>query len=216
MASYRGHLALSTALGSAYGSLGAWCLGLDWGPTFLGAGLTALGGLLPDLDSDTGVPVRELFGIAAATLPWLLFRRLRTLGFTFEERVVLSAGFYLIIRFGLSSLFKRCTVHRGMFHSLPALLIAGLAVFLTYHNPELKQDALRVRLFVAGGLMAGYLSHLVLDELTSVDFSGGTVRLSKYAGSALKFYSTSWPATLITYAILAGLLYLASQEFPPA
>jgi hypothetical protein len=53
--------------------------------------------------------------------------------------------------------------------------------------------------------MLGFLSHLVLDEIYSVDFMGLRVRLNKYAGSALKFFSPSWTATLIAYAILAGL-----------
>ena len=66
MASYLGHLTFSTALGAGWGCAGALYLGMDWGPVFLGAGLTALGGLLPDLDSDSGVPVRELFGVGAA------------------------------------------------------------------------------------------------------------------------------------------------------
>ncbi len=60
--------------------------------------------------------------------------------------------------------------------------------------------------------MLGFLSHLVLDELYSVDFMGLRVRLNKYAGSALKLASRSWPATLTTYVILAGLGFLALQE----
>src|SRR5205823_13701277 len=66
MASYVGHLTFSSMLGAAAGGFAAWQLHLDWGPVFLGAGLTTLGGLLPDLDSDSGVPVREVFGLAAA------------------------------------------------------------------------------------------------------------------------------------------------------
>ena len=65
MASYQGHLAAASVLGAAYGGLGYVYWGLDWGPAFLAAGLTALGGLMPDLDSDSGVPVRELFNVAA-------------------------------------------------------------------------------------------------------------------------------------------------------
>src|SRR5947208_12653748 len=66
MASYRGHLAFSTVLGAAYGAGAIWQFQIPWAPAALGGGLTALGGLLPDLDSDSGVPVRELFGLAAA------------------------------------------------------------------------------------------------------------------------------------------------------
>jgi hypothetical protein len=70
-----------------------------------------------------------------------------------------------------------------------------------------------VRLFVAGGVMIGFLSHLVLDELYSVDFMGVGIRLNKYAGSALKLASPSRMATLATYVLLAGLAYLAWNNY---
>jgi membrane-bound metal-dependent hydrolase YbcI (DUF457 family) len=205
MASYRGHLLFSAGLGAAYGalSLGEW--GLDWGPALVAVGLTTLGGLLPDLDSDSSVPVRELFGISAAVTPFLCFHRVYLLcGRSTERTIVILAGIYIFIRYVLSALFKRCTVHRGMFHSIPAVLIAGLGTFLLYQS-----HSVRLRGFLAGAVMLGFLSHLVLDEVCSVDFSGLRVRLNKYAGSALKFTSASWPATVFAYALLAGLAYLA-------
>jgi membrane-bound metal-dependent hydrolase YbcI (DUF457 family) len=208
VASYQGHLTVSCLLGAAAGSVAVWQLGLDWGPVFLGAGLTALGGLLPDLDSDSGVPVRELFGLAAAAVPMLLFRRLEHLGFTLEQTLALLGGVYLLIRYGASYIFKRWTVHRGMFHSIPAMFIAGLVVFLLDHNPS----NLTARLYLAVGTMIGFLSHLVLDELYSIDFMGVTVRLNKYAGSALKFTSPSWTATVATYVVLLLLAGLAWVE----
>ena len=200
MASYRGHLMFSSALGAAYGGAGAWFLGLDWGPACLGAGVTALGGLLPDLDSDSGVPVRELFNLAAVVVPLLLLRRLRALGLTPEQVIVLLGAVYVFIRYGVSKVFKRYTVHRGMFHSIPALFIAGFGVFLVY--PAADEV---VRLFVAGGVMVGFLSHLVLDELCSVDFMGARIHLNKYAGSALKLWSNSATATFLAYLLLFGL-----------
>jgi hypothetical protein len=214
MASYQGHLSVSVALGACYGGAPIVYSHMDWGPAFLGAGLTAVGGLLPDLDSDNSVPGRELSSLAAAVAPFLLFGRVRAAGFTVEQTIVLLAGAYLLIRYGVSEVFKRCTVHRGMFHSIPAMLIAGLGVFLLYHHPDRF-----LRFYLAGGVMLGFLSHLVLDELYSVDFMGVTVRLSKSAGSAVKLTSRSWPATAMTYMILVGLAYAAwldLREGPPA
>ena len=207
MASYRGHISFSAALGAAYGAVAIWQWHLDWGPVFLGAGLTTVGGLLPDLDSDSGVPVRELFGLSAALIPVLMLRRLFSFGLSSEQMFVVLAGIYLLIRYGLSELFKHATVHRGMFHSIPALLISGMIVFLLYQNPSLS-----LRLYLAAGVMLGFLSHLVLDELCSVDLSGARLKLNQFAGSALKFFSPSWPATLFAYAILALLGYLTYLE----
>jgi hypothetical protein len=208
MASFRGHIAFASALGGVYGAAGSLMFGLDWGPVFLGAGLTAIGGLMPDLDSDSGVPVRELFSLAAVLTPLLLVRRLHHAGLTPEQILALMAGVYVLVRYGGAALFKRVTVHRGMFHSIPAMLIAGLLIYLGDHraNP-------RVRLFLAGGVMIGFLSHLVLDEIYSVDLLGRKmVRLNKYAGTAVKFYSPSWTATLTCYSLLASLAWVAWRE----
>jgi membrane-bound metal-dependent hydrolase YbcI (DUF457 family) len=201
MASYRGHLLFASALGGAYAAAGLGQFHFDWGPVCLAAAVTTVAGLLPDLDSDSGVPVREMFGLAAVVVPLLLYRRLeRTFGFSPEQTLVILGLVYVFIRYGLSSVFKRFTVHRGMFHSIPAMLIAGMAVYLLYHSDQFWQ-----RVYLAGGVMLGFLSHLVLDELYSVDFMGLRVRLNRYAGSALKFFSPSLTATLITYGILAGM-----------
>jgi len=212
MASYQGHLTVSSILGAVYGSVGALGLDLDWGPVFLGAGLTALGGLLPDLDSDSSVPVRELFSLLAAVVPFVVVRRLRRAGIVFEteELIVIAILVYVLVRFGLARVFKSYTVHRGMFHSIPAMGIAGLVVFFFSQNPIIG-----VRLYLAGGVMLGFLSHLLLDELYSVDFMGNRVRPNKYAGSAFKFSSPSWSATVTTYVLLTLLAYLASRELFP-
>src|SRR5438046_3370389 len=125
MASYRGHLAFASMLGAGYGMAAVWYSNADWGRAFLGATLTTVGGLLPDLDSDSGVPVRELFGVAATIIPLLLLHRLRRLGFSIEQTIVLLGLIYVFIRYGFASVFKRYTVHRVMFHSIPGMLIAG-------------------------------------------------------------------------------------------
>jgi membrane-bound metal-dependent hydrolase YbcI (DUF457 family) len=206
MASYRGHLTVSALLGAGVTAV-AWRLDLGWGPAILAGGLTALGGLLPDLDSDSSVPQRELFGLSAAAAAFLVLRPLEERGFTLEQRAVLAGGLYLLVRYGVRAVFDRFTVHRGMFHSIPALLIAGLIVFLLDHGPNLT-----ARLMLAGGTMAGFLSHLVLDELYAIDLLGSKLRPNKYAGSALKFFSPSVPATIGTYLVLLALAVVAWQE----
>src|SRR5438105_10014148 len=61
MANFKGHMATAAGLGLAYGSFAFWQMRLELGPALLGAGLTTVGGLLPDLDSDKSVPNRTLF-----------------------------------------------------------------------------------------------------------------------------------------------------------
>ncbi len=208
MASYRGHLLFSSALGAAYGGIAAWQLSVGRGPILLAAGLTAVGGLLPDLDHPSGVPQRVTFGLLGVVAPLLILRRLLRQGAPLDEVLVVVVVAYVLIRYGLSAVFKHLTVHRGMFHSLPAMAVAGLTVFLLDQG-----SALAVRLLLAGGVMIGFLSHLVLDEVCSVDFMG--MHLKKSAGTALKLASKSWPATLACYAILAALGFLAWRDLNP-
>jgi hypothetical protein len=208
MAGYRGHIAFSTGFGVAYGAAGFWFFQMDPLTSCLAGGLTAASGLLPDLDSDSGVPVRTLFGLASVLVPLLAVPRLIAMRLPLPQVLLILLGGHLFIRYVLARMFKRLTVHRGMFHSIPGMAIAGLIVFLLYHH-----HLLLARVYMAGAAMLGFLSHLVLDEMCSVDLSGAHVRLNKFAGSALKFASPSWSATVGTYVILAGLAFLAAMQF---
>ncbi len=60
--------------------------------------------------------------------------------------------------------------------------------------------------------MLGFLSHLVLDEIYSVDMNGMALRFNKAAGSALKFFSKSWAASLGTWSLLGALTYLVGAD----
>jgi membrane-bound metal-dependent hydrolase YbcI (DUF457 family) len=211
MASYRGHLTFSSGLAVAYGGVAAWKLGVPLPVAGVGAVLTALGGLLPDLDSDSGVPIRELFSLAGAAVPLMLLRTLASSGLSAEETLLAAGAAYVAIRYGLRNVFRHLTVHRGMFHSIPAMLVAGLAVFLGYRHPVFE-----LRAYLAVGVMVGFLSHLVLDEMCAVDFRGLTPKLNHFAGSAVKFFSASWAANAVCYGLLAGLGYIAYQQYQPA
>ncbi len=212
MAGFRTHITVSTGLGVVYGAAAVQPLGFPTDAALLAAGVTGVGGMLPDLDSDSGVPVREMFGLAAAVIPLLLVPRLVHSGMSREAVLAAVLFGYVFIRYIVANVFKRLTVHRGMYHSLPAMLIAGLVVYLAYHSPD--RD---IRLLLAGGVMIGFLSHLVLDEIYSVDFRGARIKLKSSAGTALKLGSSSVIATGVCYAILGGLLYLAYKDYqkPP-
>ena len=54
-----------------------------------------------------------------------------------------------------------------------------------------------------------------LDELYSVDFMGVRIRLNRFAGSALKFWSPSLTATAIAYVFLLGLTAAVILGDPP-
>ncbi len=207
MADFGTHITVSTLCGVGYGAAVVNPGGLSTETGLLCAGVTAIGGMLPDLDSDSGVPVREVSGLAAAVVPLLLAPRLYAMGRSQEGVLAVMGAMYLVIRYGGSEVIKKMSVHRGMFHSIPGMAVAGLLVYLQYQSPDV-----RIRLALAAGVMLGYLSHLVLDELYSVDFNGVRLRLNHFAGSALKFASPSWLGTSICYGLLAGLSFLAYYD----
>jgi hypothetical protein len=66
---------------------------------------------------------------------------------------------------------------------------------------------------LAGGVMLGFLSHLILDEIYSVDFNGIRIKLKASAGSAFKFFSSSVWGTAVCYGLLGALGYLAYLDY---
>ena len=208
MAGFRMHITVSGACGVVYGAGAVQPFGFTTEAGVLAAGLTWVGGMLPDLDSDSGVPVREMFGLAAAVIPLLLVHRLIHMGLSHEAIVATLLFGYIFVRHGAANIFKHFNVHRGMYHSIPAMLIAGLVVYLAYDSPNRS-----MRLMLAGGVMVGFLSHLVLDEIYSVDFRGARIKLKASAGSAVKLMSSSTIATATCYLILGSLGYLAYQDY---
>lgn len=203
MAAFRQHISVSTALGAVYTGALVYYQGVDWGLAGLAGLLCAAGGMVPDLDSDTGRPVHELFGLTAAVLPILLLQRLRDLELTPETLILALAGSYLAIRFLAPMILGKLTVHRGMFHSIPGALIAAEVVFLAHKGTDSLASW-----YLAGGILLGFMSHLVMDEIWSVNVDGLSIRLNKAAGSALKLFSSSIPATLCCWVLLGVLSYM--------
>jgi membrane-bound metal-dependent hydrolase YbcI (DUF457 family) len=206
MADFKTHITTSTVLGGGYAALGAY-YGLAIEASLVAGGLCAVGGMLPDIDSDSGVPVRETMGFAAAVTPMLLVDRFQHLGFNYEQMVLAGAASYLLVRFGIARLLMRYTVHRGMFHSIPALLIfTGLAFLVCGCNN------LQLRYFKAGGMFLGVFSHLALDEIFAVQWIRGRWRFKSSFGTALKLWGDSAWGNLSAYAKLAAVVVLILSE----
>ncbi|MDB5387584.1 MAG: hypothetical protein JWM11_3230 [Planctomycetaceae bacterium] len=185
MAAYREHLTTSCMLGIG---VCVSAIGMGFTPVqgVLAGTITGIGGILPDLDSESGRPVREVFGVTAALAPLVMTRRLMEWGGNTDGAMLLAVMTYVIVRYGGSTLLGILAVHRGMYHSLPAMLIAGELAFLGY-----KSDQIGMKLLMGTGIMIGFLSHLVLDELYSVEWNGGKLRLNKFSGSAVKLLGKS-------------------------
>jgi membrane-bound metal-dependent hydrolase YbcI (DUF457 family) len=204
MAGFRTHITTSTVLGVGYGVGGFLLLDAPPSTCVLATGLCSVSGMLPDLDSGSGVPVRETMALAAAVVPMLMMDRFEAMGLTREAMVVAGGAVYVAIRFGAAAIFKRYTVHRGMWHSIPAAMIAGLLAFMACSCEDMV-----MRGFKTGAVVSGFLSHLLLDEIWSVQFRRGRLRFKKSFGTALKFWGTRGWANVSVYAKLIVLSLIA-------
>ncbi|NDC55039.1 MAG: metal-dependent hydrolase, partial [Planctomycetia bacterium] len=207
MPGFRVHIAGSSLVGAGYATA-TWALG-GMPPTTcaLAGGLCAVAGMLPDLDSGPGIPLKESVGFAAAVIPMLLIHRFQNAGLSFEAIILAGAALYLVVRFGLTWLLQNHAVHRGMFHSLPAALVAGQIAFLAFG----AEDPLR-RYFIASAVVLGFLTHLVLDEIWSVRMGWFGPKVKKSFGTALKFYGSEAWSNLLTYVLVVALGALAAGD----
>ena len=207
MAGYREHITVSGLLGVAYAGAATFMFGYSLVQSTTAAILTWVSGMLPDLDSESGKPIRELFGVTAAMAPLLLMQHIQSMGVSDDRTMLFALLTYGIVRYGGAFMLAKLTVHRGMFHSIPALLIAAELTFLGYHS-----DDLRVRVLMAVGVGIGFLSHLVLDEVYSVQWDGAKVKLAKSSGSAIKFFGNEALPNGVAMGLLLCLSYATLVE----
>lgn len=206
MANFKTHLTVSTLAGIGYGAAAYAAFGVQPPACILAAGLCGVSGMLPDIDSGPGRPLRESLAFAAAVVSTMLVDRFQQFDLSMETIVLASAGVYLLIRFGVAELLQRFTVHRGIFHSIPAALIFGELAFL------LASGDVALRWYKAGAIVLGYVSHLALDELYSIHYVRGRMALKRSFGTALKLIGRDWVPNVAIYAQLALMSFLVLNE----
>lgn len=199
-------MTVSTATGAVLAVAGKQ-MGMPWTTCILAGGLCSVSGMLPDLDSDSGRPLREATTLGAAVVPMLMVDRFQKLGLDHELMVLAAALVYITIRFFLAEIFRRYTVHRGMWHSLPAAVIVGMFAFLV-----MSCEDITLRLFKTSGVVIGFLSHLVLDEIWSIDFRRGRYAFKRSFGTAMKLWGNNRWANYVTYTKLAIISFLVYQD----
>ena len=113
------------------------------------------------------------------------------------------------MRVGLRGFTAWLCVHRGLVHSLPfAVLVGAVVVHVAWRAFHLAPtSAWLAGVFLTGG----FLIHLALDELSSVDLLGA--RMKRSFGTAFKLGSRrQLLGTAVLYAGAIALLTIA----PPA
>ena len=209
MADFKAHL----IGGAAWGALSAG-LGLLMTPlTAVQAGtiliVGTVSGLLPDLDSDTGKPLAFLFQGLALLLPvLLLWPHMRFPHYPLEWIVCAYTIAFLSINYGLRTLCKKLTVHRGTMHSLPFCFLCGGIGYLLF-----LPSGSWLAVYVGGTITGGCLLHLMQDEYSSVSWRFGCVPIIKKSrGSAFKWASDSFWGNLAVYflcLVVTGVIVLS-------
>ena len=167
--------------------------------------LGVAGSLLPDIDSERSKPIGLLFNVLGAALAFAITLPLAA-RFQPLALIAIWATVFLAVRYGVLKVFSSFTTHRGVWHSWLAIAAVSLATTnLAYWVWEHRaEDA-----WIAGLTVGiGYLTHLVLDEFSSVDLFNARVKRS--FGTALKPISLKYPwSTIAMAAVLAALISVA-------
>ena len=165
--------------------------------------------MLPDIDSDTSKSFQECIYLTAGigcilTASWIRHY------YNDPDLALLGGAFmFLFIRFVVAMWIKKVTTHRGMIHSIPMAILSGELMFFVVTG------TVQERFVKAAALTAGFLSHLILDEVYSVDSTGATLRIKKSFGTALKWYNPKQQGvatTIYSLVFLLGLVACANPE----
>jgi membrane-bound metal-dependent hydrolase YbcI (DUF457 family) len=162
-----------------------------------------LGSVLPDIDLKDSRPSRAMFaGLAVFFSFAVLFSLDRK--YSIAEMLILWLGTLLLVRYVGREVFFRFSYHRGIWHSL---LATAFCAFLTaaIYSRLLGRDE-GVAWLAAGFMTIGYLTHLTLDEIYSVDVMDTRIKAS--FGTALKAIDPKHPGQTMTMAVAAVLAFL--------
>ena len=166
-----------------------------------------IGSVLPDIDHDNSTPTRILQFLFVNLIAFIITLHFITKKLPLSYIALIAIGSYLGMIF-IFYLFKRFTTHRGIIHSIPMAFIfwfiVSLAAYRYFELSLMKSYLLGFFVFL------GYMTHLILDEIYSVDITNR--RLKSSAGTALKFYSHNKAVNLFIYALLITLFILLPQK----
>lgn len=199
MAAFKTHLAGGIAVGVGVAAVSFISIGLTITQSFAVFIVGAIGGILPDLDSDSGKPLTLLFNLISILIPAIFITNILQKETPSPEFFV---SYFVISFFLLNTvvcgIIKKMTTHRGIMHSIPFAVLCGGIGYLLFASSG------RFMASVAGfAVFLGCMVHLVLDELNSFTLKLGIIPwLKRSSGTALKIKSNSLLTTIFIYLLL--------------
>jgi len=166
--------------------------------------MAVIGGVLPDLDSDKGKPLSILSVLLSLIAPTFMLKFMsHYYALTPEFLICYFVVAYFIINSVVCTFVKKITVHRGIMHSIPFVLLCGMCAFFFFLPSGQHMST------TAGvAMFAGGLTHLIMDEFHSLFGSSGPFpKRNIYSGSALKFRAPSLTSTVLVYGMLLTAIF---------
>jgi hypothetical protein len=207
MANFTTHIAIGTVVSGALATL---TLAADVvAPENLVAVTLAgvLGSVLPDIDLKESRPSRAMFAGLAIFFSFAVLFNAAT-KFSIAELWILWLGTLVAVRYGLHMLFHRVSVHRGIWHSILAAVFSAVATAIIFNRVLGKPEGVA---WLAGAFMfAGFITHLTLDEIYSVDVMD--TRIKSSFGTALKLFDRRHIAASLAMASATALAIMVSPS----
>ena len=207
MANFTTHIAAGTVVAGALATLtlAADVIALDNIVAVTMAGV--LGSVLPDIDLKDSRPSKAMFsGLAIFFSFAVLFNFAGR--YSIAELWIIWLGTLFAVRYGLHSIFHHMAVHRGIWHSILAGLFSAAATAVVFGHVLGKPDGVA---WLAGGFMLiGFLVHLALDEIYSVDVMDTRIKAS--FGTALKLVDWRYPMATASMALAFVLAVWAAPS----
>lgn len=162
-----------------------------------------LGSVLPDIDLKDSRPARAMFaGLAVFFSFAVLFSLERK--YSIAEMLILWMGTLVFVRYVAKEVFFNFSYHRGIWHSLLAMAFCAFITAIVYSKLLGRNEGVA---WLAAGFMAiGYLTHLILDEIYSVDVMDTRIKAS--FGTAVKPVDFNHPGHSAAMAVATVLAFL--------
>lgn len=211
MANFPTHIAIGTIVS---GALATVTLAADVvAPENLVAVTLAgvLGSVLPDIDLKDSRPSQALFAGLGVFFAFAVLFSLEN-KYSVVEMLVMWLGTLLAVRYVARPFFYHMSYHRGIWHSLVAGAFCACATAVIYKYLLGRHEG--VAWLAAGFMFIGFLTHLILDEIYSVDVMD--TRIKSSFGTALKLADFKHPGhsiSMLAAAMFAFWLAPSTKTF---
>jgi len=205
MANFNTHLSVAAV---ASGLISTLCLQVgfvDSQDAMLLVLMGTIGGILPDIDLQYSHPSRIIFSILGLIFAFLWVLSAEN-SLSIAELWAVGLIIYCVIRYGLWRIFNIYTKHRGAIHSVAAAALSMLTTTVISFHVYGKNDF--TAWLIGFVVFIGFIIHLLLDELYSVDFMNR--RIKRSFGTALKLVDTRYAySSSLIIVLCIGLFFIS-------